>query len=116
MKPKRIVLVYDNEAEAPIWRCVLETHGFAVLTATSFHAVTVTLANRPVDVLLVGPKADDPLEPNAGLGNTGNLMGVRVIARDQDHSVMDVCELLRIAVHHKRGPKTAVAVMKEGAA
>lgn len=103
MKPKRVILVVDYPAAAPVHRVVLETHGFRVLICETELQCQQTLAKQPIDLVLIGPTVpfDELAQSNLPLPNLRMSSGMYV---------RDLVERIRVLLIRKRGPKAPQSV------
>ena len=98
MKPKRIILVFDEPINLPGLRVVLESRGYQVLRCETEKARQALLQCSSIDLQLIGPRMPVPEES-----------AVPMLVRPSDYSMAQLLEKIRVALIRKRGPKKVVA-------
>jgi hypothetical protein len=94
MKPKRVILIFDEELHLPSLRLVLVTRGYKVLSCVSDEEREAIMGRCWVDLLLVGPRVECRYEGD-----------VPKVLRQPDWSMAELVERLRLPLLRKRGPK-----------
>ena len=95
MKPKRTILLFDEEWNLPSLRLVLQMRGYKVISCTT-EAQRETLMNiSAVDLVLIGSRIETAYD--------GEVPALR---RQPDWSVAELVERIRIGLIRKRGPKS----------
>lgn len=105
MKPKRVILIFDEEYNLPTLRVVLQTRGYKVLSCTTEAQRETLMRFSPIDLLLVGPRVE------CSYGGEVPAMW-RVVY----WSTAELVERIRVALVRKRGPKPSAALTEYQAA
>ena len=111
MKPKRLILIFDDQHGHADLRLLLHTHGYRVLSCTSDAEREAIMGRSAVDLLVLGERVQNryadpvlgPAIPNSYVGE------VPIVQRQKGWGAADLLERVRVALVRKRGPKKAVA-------
>ena len=98
MKPKRSILVFDEERNLPVLRLVLRTQGFIAFTRSTERECRRLLASAPFDGVVIGAEIKS------------EISGPHVVRRRPDESTAQLLERIRASVVRKPGPKPRTAM------
>lgn len=107
MKPKRVILLFEQEYEQAVTKLVLQTNRYHVVTCATDEERAEIMQRSWIDLLIVGRKAQTDY--------AGDVPIVRMAECSHVGSVMDMLERIRIAIVRKRGPKITGASVQDGA-